>query len=56
VCDYDMFLWNACVGQIGGVVDGGQFKMSSLYHSIWSRQILQELVVTIEGVQIQPHT
>jgi hypothetical protein len=50
VCDCDMFSWNACTGQPSGVVDERQFKMSSLYCSLWSRQILQKLVVTIEGV------
>jgi hypothetical protein len=23
VCDCDMFFWNACVGQLGGVVNEG---------------------------------
>ncbi len=55
MCDYDMFFWNACADQLGGVADGGQFKMSSLYRSLWLRQILQELVVTIKSVQIQPY-
>jgi len=36
MCDYDMFFWNACVGQPSGVVDVRQFKMSSLYHYLWS--------------------
>jgi hypothetical protein len=34
VCDCDMFFWNACIGKPCGVVDGGQFKMSSLYRSL----------------------
>jgi hypothetical protein len=55
VCDYDMVFWNACVGQLGGVVDGGQFRMSSLYFFFQSKQILQELLIIIEGVQIQPY-
>jgi hypothetical protein len=55
VCDCDMFFWNACAGQPGGMVDGRQFKMSSLYRSVLSRQILQKLIVTIKGVQIQPY-
>jgi hypothetical protein len=50
VCDCDMFFWNACAGQPDGVVEKGQFKMSSLYHFLRSKQILQELVVTIKGV------
>jgi hypothetical protein len=37
------------------MANGGQFKMSSLYPFFRSRHILQELVVTIEGVQIQPY-
>ncbi len=32
VCDCDMFFWNACAGQLDGVVNKRQFKMSSLYH------------------------
>jgi len=40
VCDCDMFFWNACVGQLGGVVNEGQFKTSSLYCSLQSRHIL----------------
>ncbi len=32
VCDCDMFFWNACACQPSGVANGGQFKMSSLYH------------------------
>ncbi len=43
VCDCDFFL--EC-----GVANGRHFKMSSLYHYFQSRQILHELVVTIEGV------
>ncbi len=31
VCDMDKFFWNVCVGQHGGVHDGGQFKYSNLY-------------------------
>jgi len=31
MCDCDMFFWNACIAQLGGVVNKGQFKMSSLY-------------------------
>jgi hypothetical protein len=50
-----MFFWNACAGQLGGMADGRQFKMSSLYRSFQSRQILQELVIIIKGVQIQPY-
>jgi hypothetical protein len=55
VCDCDMFFWNACIRQLGGMANGGQFKMSSLYCSFQLRQILQEPVVTIEGVHIQPY-
>jgi hypothetical protein len=50
VCDCDMFFWNACVGQPEGVANGGQFKMLSLYLSFQSKQILQEPIVTLEGV------
>ncbi len=53
VCDYDMVFWNACVGQPSGMANGGQFKMSNLYCSLRSRQILQKPIVNIEGVQIQ---
>lgn len=31
VCDMDKFFLNVCVGQLGGVHDGGQFKYSNLY-------------------------
>jgi len=37
------------------VVDGGQFKISSLYCSFQSRHILQKPINTIKGVQIQPY-
>ncbi len=40
-CDYDMFFWITCDGQPGGMANGGQFKMSNLYHSFRLRQILQ---------------
>jgi hypothetical protein len=53
MCDYDMLFWNACIGPLGGVANGGQFKMSSLYCSLRSKQILQKLVVIIKGMQIQ---
>ncbi len=48
-----IFFWNACIGQPSGMANGGQFKMSSLFCSFRSRQILQKPIVTIEGVQIQ---
>jgi hypothetical protein len=41
--------------QLGGVANERQFKMSSLYYSFQSKQILQKLVVTVEGVHIQPY-
>jgi hypothetical protein len=50
-----MFFWNGCIGEPGGVANRGQFKMSSLYRSLRSRHILQELIVTIKGVQIHPY-
>ena len=31
VCDSKKIFWNVCAGQPGGVHDGGQFKLSSLY-------------------------
>jgi len=40
-CDYDMFFWITCVGQPGGMANGGRFKMSNLYCSFRLRQILQ---------------
>jgi hypothetical protein len=52
-CDYDMFFWITCTSQPTRMANGGQFKMSSLYRSFRLRQILQELIVTIEGVHIQ---
>ncbi len=39
-CDYDIF-WIACASQLGGIANGGQFKMSNLYRSFRLRQILQ---------------
>ncbi len=54
VCDCDFFLqW--IPSQPSGVADEGQFKMSSLYHFLQSRQNLQKPIVIIEGVQIQPY-
>jgi hypothetical protein len=34
MCDADKIFWNVCVGQPGGVHDGGQFKRCSLYKQL----------------------
>jgi hypothetical protein len=48
-----IFFWIACTGQPSGMANGRQFKMSSFYHFFLLKQILQEPIVTIEGVHIQ---
>ncbi len=49
-CVWLWFFLDACVNQPGGMANGRQFKMSSLYHSLRSKKILQEPIVTIEYV------
>ncbi len=51
VCDVNKIFWNICASQPGGVHDGGQFKRCSLYAHLRSQEILQKLVVTIQGMK-----
>ena len=44
-----------CAGQPGGVHDGGQFKVSSLYKDLRKREILQEPVVLVGGIMCTPY-
>ena len=55
VCDSKKLFWNVCASQPGGVHDGGQFKVSSLYRSLKRREILQDPVVSIGGVRCTPY-
>ena len=55
VCDSQKIFWNVCASQPGGVHDGGQFKVSSLYKSLRRREILQEPVVSVGGIQCTPY-
>jgi hypothetical protein len=41
VSDANKILWNVYTGQPGGVHDGGQFKISSLYRDLKNRDILK---------------
>jgi len=43
------------VGQLGGVHDGGQFKVSSLYKSLRTHDILQEPRLLVGDVQCTPY-
>ncbi len=53
VCDSNKFFWNVYCGKLDGCVDDGTFKLSSLYHFLWNRLILQELVVVdVYGVEV----
>jgi hypothetical protein len=55
VCDSHKIFWNVCAGQPGGVHDGGQFKVSSLYKDLRKREILQEPVVLVGGIMCTPY-
>jgi hypothetical protein len=55
VCDANKIFWNVCVGQLGGVHNGGQFKISSLYRDLNNWDILQELEVLIRGTSCTPY-
>jgi hypothetical protein len=54
-CDANKIFWNVCAGQPGGVHDGGQFKISSLYRDLKNRDILQEPEVLIRGTTCTPY-
>lgn len=54
VCDCDKNFWNVSTSQHGGVVNGGSFKLNSLYMELKFRKISIELVVDVDGVQVYP--
>ncbi len=54
VCDANKIFWNICANQPRGVHHGGQFKRCSLYAQLKSREILQKLVVIIQGMKWTP--
>jgi hypothetical protein len=54
MCDADKIFWNICVGQLGKVHDGGQFKRSNLYAQLRSQEIFQKLVVIIQNMRCTP--
>lgn len=55
VCETQKMFSNVCVGQLGGVHDGGQFKKNCLDHELKTQQILQKLVIIIQCVQMTPY-
>jgi hypothetical protein len=55
VCDTQKMFCNVCVGQLGGVHDGGQFKKSSLNHKLKTQQILQKSILIMWCVQMTPY-
>jgi hypothetical protein len=54
VCDVNKIFWNICVGQPGGVHNGGQFKRCNLYAQLKSQEIFQEPIVIIQRMRHTP--
>jgi hypothetical protein len=48
--------WNVCDGQLGGVHDGGQLNISSLYHELRIQQSFQEAMIIIQVVKMKPYS
>jgi hypothetical protein len=46
---------NVCVGKLGRVHDGSQFKKSSLNHELKTQQILQKSMIIVQCVQMTPY-
>jgi hypothetical protein len=40
ICDANKIFWSVCVGEPGGVHDGGQFKYSILCRQLQTHEIL----------------
>jgi hypothetical protein len=49
VCDTQKMFCNVCIGQLGGVHDGGQFKKSNLNHELKTQQ---NSMIIIQCVQM----
>jgi hypothetical protein len=47
--------WNVCDGQLGGVHDGDQLNISSLYHELRIQQSSQEAMIIIKVVKMKPY-
>jgi hypothetical protein len=48
--------WNLCDGQFGGIHDGGQLNISSLYHELRIWQFFQEAMIIIPVVKMKPYS
>jgi hypothetical protein len=51
----DKLFWNVYCLVLGRTKDGGQFKVSSIYQQLWTRSILREPIVVVEGLKIKPY-
>ncbi len=55
ICDADKKIQNFCADQLGGVHDGGQFKMSSVCKQLKNHEILQDTMVVVRAVRCTPY-
>jgi hypothetical protein len=51
----DKLFWNVYCLVLGRMIDGGQFKVSSIYQQLRTRSILKEPIVVVEGLKIKPY-
>jgi hypothetical protein len=51
----DKLFWNVCCLVPGETIDGGQFKVSSIYQQLRTQSILRDPIVVVESLKIKPY-